>query len=837
MAKAKKPVVDDEDSASAKKTAGLKKIHEEALKRYKRVCDNSIEQENRRCYLEDMKFTYVPGEQWLDIDKRARGKDRPMYEFNETRVNGMSVINHIRANRPAAKIRGVEEGDKDLAEIRQGLYLNITNNSDFDSIKDYAAGHQVAGGMGAWRVDTRYSSDTAFDQDIVIEPFIDPMCLRADPSDKTELKTKAKFWFVESKIDNEEYETRWPKADRVSFDVDDELDPDDDDETTWVAEYWTKVPVTKTICLLSDGKSVDKSELTTLPEGVTVALDKSGKPRERTIKTHKIVQYILSGDAILEGPNDWAGSMFPFVPVYGYYIVIEGKAYWGGLTRYQKDPQRALNWALTSVYESIGNSSQSKYWATPEQAKGNVNQWAEANAKNLPAMLYNPDPNAPGPPQRMPGADVPVALINAAGMARDAHKASVGIFNASIGATSNETSGKAIRARQDEGMVATFNFGDNMAKSERRTCEIVNDLQPKIYDTERNIRILGIDGAEKYQKINARDPMTGKVINDMSEGKFDFTVTTGPSFATQRQEAAEFYTGLAQSDPTLMAVAGDLIIKSHDYPMADAIAERKKLMLPPQIAQAINKEKPVPPEVQAAMAQIAQLQQEVAMASQQVAEAGQQAQAEKNAADKAKADVQVAAANIKVQEAQLAQKVAEFKELIATENAKLGATSEQQEAAVDRASLSAELQQALAALQSQAAEFQQQALQTIMQAQQVSQPQVIVMNPPKERTITLQRQNGQTVGRMQEVEVADPQQVVGQVANQAATALQQHAETLAQQLQQAAIPKKTTKSAETVRTADGFETVLTERDESGAVLKVKKARSKRGPKGITTELN
>jgi hypothetical protein len=753
MAKSKKPVADDEDTPKSKETAALKKIHAEALKRYKLCKDDPTEQENRRNYRDDMKFTYVPGEQWDKTTKDERGKDRVMYEFNETRVNAMSVINHIRANRPQSKVRGVEEGDKNRAEIRQGLYQNITNNSDFDSIKDYAAGHQVAGGMGAWRVDTEYSTDSVSDQDIVIRAFIDPMCVIADPSDKDELKRNAKFWFVHSKMSNEDFEAKYPEKDRVSFEPDDiELNPDDDDETTWVAEYWKKVPAVKNLCLLSNGQTIDKDKNPNLPPDVTVV-------KERKVNTHKIVQYIVSGKAVLEGPNDWAGKFFPFVPVYGYYVVIEGKAYWGGLTRYQKDPQRALNWALTSVYESIGNAPKAKYWATAKQAAGLTGQWAEANVKNLPAMLYNPDPDSPGPPQQMGGAEVPVALIQAAGMARDAHKASVGIFNASLGATSNETSGKAIRARQDEGMVATFNFGDNMAKSERRTCEIVNDLFPHIYDTERHIRILGQDGAEKYLTINSRDPVTGEVINDISAGKFDFTVTTGPSFATQRQEAAEFYTGLSQTDPTLMAVAGDLIIKSHDYPMADAIAERKKLMLPPQIQAAISKDKPIPPEAQAALMQAEQAMAAVQEIGAQAQQASQEAQTDKAAADKAKADVQVAVANLKVQEANLAVDVANFKTLVAQQEAKfaeqqlqMGSQENEKNAAADRDQLSAEMNEALVAIQQQAAQLMDQYAQQLGQMI-ASQPAPMPMGP-KKKGIRMKRVNGEYVGVIDETDEA-----------------------------------------------------------------------------------
>src|SRR6185295_8831824 len=146
-------------------------------------------------------------------------------------------------------------------------------NSDFDSIKDYAAGHQVAGGYGAWRVDTEYSSDTAWAQDIVIRPIINPLCLHFDPTDKTELKTKAKFCFLHSKLSNDEYEAKYPEADRISFEPDEELDPNDDEESTWVAEYWEKVPTVKHLCLLSNGQTIDKGKQNP-PEGTTVVKEK-----------------------------------------------------------------------------------------------------------------------------------------------------------------------------------------------------------------------------------------------------------------------------------------------------------------------------------------------------------------------------------------------------------------------------------------------------------------------------------------------------------------------------------------------------------------------------------
>lgn len=734
----------------SKEKEDQRKLLLEAIDHYKK--DLQADQTNRDGYIEDMKFTLKPGEQWDLTTKNDRGKDRPMYEFNELRIKCKNTINHIRANRPQAKIRGSEEGDKELAEIRQGLFLNIWNNSDGDSQTDYSATHQVVGGYGALRVETEYADDSVSEQDISISAFINPLCLLADRAARDEMKRDARHWFVFSKIPNEEFEAKYPEADRSSFDMEDELEQDlDDEDSTWIAEYWKKVPITKHLCLLSNGKTIDKDDPNNaqLPEGVTVL-------KERQVKTHKIVQYIISSSAILEGPNAWAGKEFPFVPVYGEYMVVDGKIVWYGLPRFSKDAQRAHNWAMTSVIETIASAPQAKFWATAVQAKGHTKEWAEAAKKNFPFMLYDTDPEAQGPPQRMGGADVPVALIQASQMSAAALNNTTGITLSNEGRTSNETSGRAIRARQDEGMIATYNFGDNMAKAHKRIAEIVLDLLPKIYDTQRSIRILGHDGAEKYVRLNEPGP-DGKILNDMSQGKFDIVVTTGPSYATQRQEAAEFYTQFSQANPQVGLAAADLIVKAQDYPMSDAIAERLKLMLPPQIQQAMSQQGQQSPEVQAAMMQAQQAMQMVEQQGQLVQQASMEAQTDKAAADKAKAEVQVQQANLKVLEAQLQTDVAKFQTMVAQTEAKLAVNSAGKDQEVERANLSGELQQALGAIQQQAAELYQKAMEVVVQAMQSNQPQVVVANQPKQKVARIRRVNGELIGTVDEVPVGSVQ--------------------------------------------------------------------------------
>jgi len=725
---AKKPAPVEKES-SPKKDLLL-----EARTRYKQCCE--FEQINRANYREDMKFIHVPGAQWDETSKRERGKDRPMYEFNHTRVTAKNVINEMRANRPTAKFRPTEDSDKPIAEAREGIAKNICSASDFDSVRDYAAEHQVGGGMAGWRVDTKYVSDDSFDQDIVISPIHNPLCIYADYTCQDPLKRDANYWFIVTQMTEESYEAKYKGKEVLEFTTDELLNLDEvsEDGRVWVAEYWKKEPVERHLCQLSDGTVIDKSDPeNVIPDGVTVV-------KERKFAGWKIVQYIISDSSILEGPNDWAGPDFPFVIVYGDYVVVDGKPQWCGVARYMKDPQRAHNWAMTGVFESIAKAGEEFTWVTAKQAEGQSEHWADADRRNLRYRLYNPDPQTPAPPTRSGEPQVPVALMQAASMSTDEMKASSGIFDASVGAQSNETSGRAIANRAAQGRIATFNFQDNMLKGVRRTYEILNNLIPKIYDTQRSIRILGEDGTERFVEIN-------NGVHDLNRGKYDLAITAGPSFATQRMEAVDAYVGLAQGNPNVMAGAADLIFKAMDLPYSDQIAERMRLLLPPPVQAAINKDKPIPPEAQAALMQAEQTMQMVQEQGQLVQQASEEAKGEKAAADKAKSDVQVAIANLEVQEAQLAVDVANFKTLVAQEQAKAA----QQQAADgkenEKVQLSAQLSEALASIQTDAAQlFQQYAGQLAQmhgQALATAQPQVIIPNRPRVKHI--ERQNGKLV--------------------------------------------------------------------------------------------
>lgn len=669
---------DEAKERSAKSRADEKKLMQ-IRERYRIMVD--ADRENRRAALDDLRFANEPGYQWDANMKKKRG-NRPCYEFNKCRINGKRVINEIRANRPQGKVRAVENGDKKTAELYEGLCRNIANVSDFDTITDQAAEYQVDAGMAAWRVVTEYASEDVFEQDILIKPFKNPFCVYVDPACQDILKRDAEDWIITERISRNAFESRWPDREIVKFEESVEFDDEDeweDEESVRICEYWYKEPYDKEIWLVQGPNGPVTVDSNT---DEARALEASGiQPiRRRTVRCNRIRMCIASGDSILE-EADWAGSQFPFVMIYGEYKVIDGQVVWWGLHRFAKDAQRSYNTSRTAIDETIALAPQAKWWATAKQAEGLTSQWAIAHQENLPWLPYNPDPAAMngGPPQQMPGAQVPVALLQQAEVAAQDLRDVTGLHEASFGEESSEKSGVALARKQNQAQIVTYNFPDNVAKGVRRTWEILIDLIPHVYDSARELRVIGADGAEDYAKVNwiEMDPATGQAVrvNDLTHGKYDVVVTVGPNFSTQRQEAAEIYGELGAKNPPLMQVAGDLVFKAMDLPYADEIAKRWQTILPPPIQQQIAEGKEIPPEAQAVMAQVQQAMAAVQEQTALVQQAAQEVQAEQAKSEKAKAEVQTALANLKAAEAQFEAKVAKVEAQFVQREAQLGMQS------------------------------------------------------------------------------------------------------------------------------------------------------------------
>lgn len=540
----------------------------------------------RSSMIEDLKFVYSEDGQW-DADTKKRREGRPCYTFNRLIGAVNQVIGDQQQARPQLKIRGVDDdSDPELAEVFSGLIRNIEDMSDADSIYDASFKFAVAGGYGAWRIMPEFRSERSFDQEIFIRPIHNPMTVFWDPVSQDPMKRDQNVCAVAVRISKERYEALYGEDKAASLQVSRDHGDWVTEKEVRIAEYWKRTPRSIEIALMSDGRVIELDKET---EKVREELDSSDLDvptivRTRKTKVFEVTWWKVDAVNILEGPITYSWRHIPVVKLPGRHINIEGKHHTQSMVRHSKDAQRMYNYDRTTMSEAVGNTPRAPYLLTSKMIKGHTKMWKEANASNRPYLLYDADPDAPGGmPIRTPSPDVPQALVALAALDSDDIKATTGHFDASLGERGPQESGEAIRARQLEGDVGSFEFMGNLAKALKFTGEILVDMIPKVYDTERTVRVLGLDGQEDFVKINAYDEASEKKL-DLSAGRYDVSVTIGPSYSTQRREALQQLLEASEIMPLISTIAPDIILKNLDVPGADELEKRIRKTL---IAQGV----------------------------------------------------------------------------------------------------------------------------------------------------------------------------------------------------------------------------------------------------------
>lgn len=585
----------------------------EVKENYRRAA--SADSANRELAIEDIRFVDEEGAQWDDEVRKARG-GRPCYSFDRTSIAIDQVKGDQRQNTPQIKVLPIDDkSDRKKAEIFEGLIRAIERNSSANTAYNTGFDFALKGGFGAWRVYPKYVEDS-FDQELCIGRIENPFTVHFDPSAKDYLKRDSEWALITERIARDAYEAQHGEP---GTDLDLSQHDHDwiNDKEVRVAEYYKRMRRKKTIALLDDGRVIDYDTIKAIEEELRDPPPGSGiKPirvlKKREADTTFIRWWKLSGVGIIEGPIDYEWKYIPIVPIYGRVTNIGGKRKYRGLVRKAKDPQKAYNGARTAEIEAVAMVPRSPYFVTPGQIKGYENQWSTANVKNPLWLYYNPVKDLPGggKPTREPMPEIPNALIALSQQAADDIKASTGKFGPSLGEPqANELPG-AIRQRNTEGDVSSYEFIDNLAESIKYTGEILVDMIPKVYDGERVVRILGIDGREAFESINQRGP-DGKLLNDLSQGRYDVAVDVGPAYTTQREWARDNLLRFADT-PEMKMLVGDLVAKNMNFTGADELERRLRIPLiqrgvipPDQLTEdekaALPKEPPPPDPTQQAL--------------------------------------------------------------------------------------------------------------------------------------------------------------------------------------------------------------------------------------------
>ena len=607
--------------------------------------------DSREDELDDLKFyAGSPDNQWqwpsdvLATRGAVQGQTinaRPTLTINKLPQHVHQVTNDQRQNRPSGKVIPADDkADVEVAEIFNGVVRHIQYISDADVAYDTACENQVAYGEGYIRILTEYCDEASFEQDIKIARIRNSFSVYMDPLIQDPTGADAKWCFITEDVTKEEYEYLYPNAAPISTLA--TLGVGDQQISQWIGQYTVKIAEYFYI-------DCQKRKLNLYPNGASVfegtPEDKDmkviyGRPvRTRESEMKKIMWCKTNGYEVLE-EREWAGKWIPVVRVVGNEFEVEGRMYVSGLVRNAKDAQRMYNYWVSQEAEMLALAPKAPFIGYGGQFEGYEMQWKTANTNNWPYLEVNPDVTdgngATLPlPQRAAPPLAQTGLIQAKIGAADDIKSATGQYNASLGMQSNERSGKAILARQRESDVGTYHYVDNLARAVRHVTRQLVDLIPKIYDTQRIARIIGEDGETSMVKMDPTQPEPVRKIVDQNGiviekiynpgvGKYDVVVTTGPGYATKRQEALEAMAQLLQGNPQLWAVAGDLFVKNMDWPGAQEMAKRFAKTIDPKITSEADES----PALQAAQQQIQAMGQEMEQMHQMLQNAAKSLEAQ-----------------------------------------------------------------------------------------------------------------------------------------------------------------------------------------------------------------
>lgn len=577
--------------------------NDKIVARAKKRFDKLSESQTKAREVGEECMEFVGGEQWSEKDIKSRElSNRPMITINKL-APFVNIVNNKQAmERARIKVSAFEDSDVDTARVINGLlrHIQASEKSEANAAYSTAFFDLVVSGFGYWRVDTVWCDEKSFDQDIIVSAIDDNFSVYLDPDNN--------FAFITDTMSKEEFEEKYPDATIADWGAGDKIKNVDKNDVT-VIEYWEKIEKDIKICKIrveeeivlpmDQAQSLEQAiqatmqppqiqlSIITVTEDELVNYENYEILKERKSKAISVKQYIIAGNEILE-ENDWAGKYIPIIGVYGQKYVIDGQEFYKGLVYDALDLQKIYNYYRSQEAEMLGKATKAPFIGMEGQFTGHEEEWSRANIDEVPYLEYNnitingqlaPAPQATMPPQASSG------YANAIAQSSDEIKSTIGMFDASLGAQGPEISGKAIIARKEQGDVSTYHFSTAFNKGLRQTGIIIVDLIPKIYDTERTIRILGEDMTDEVVKINQKyiNKKGEAVLYDLTCGQYDVQIDTGAPTTTRRMEAANDLLEFAKTIPNSGAVIGDLIAKNMDFDGSEEVASRLNAAIDPAL--------------------------------------------------------------------------------------------------------------------------------------------------------------------------------------------------------------------------------------------------------------
>ena len=582
----------------------------------------------------DIEFCVNKESQW---DARARKEradaKRPCVTINKIAGFVHQQTNALRANKMTLNAIPVGDDDVAQAEIQDALLEYVLKSSKADIATDWAGGRAIMGGFGFYRVTTEYESNLSFNQDIKVKRIENPLSTYLSPEIKCPYGSDATEAITGEWMSKADFKRQFDGKEAVSADDITELTDWQSEDTVFVAEYYAIEYIEDTLYLLEDGTTILKSKVDEYEGDPNLVI-----ANERKTQTKKIMWYKCSRDEVLE-QTEIKADFIPIILVVGDEQWVNDKRYWKSLISNAKDPQIIYNYARTLQLEQLQKAGNRPWVADARSIEGHESFWQDADNPNLKFLPYNStdeNNNPLAPPFMASVYQGSPDLMREAMTASDEIKGTTNINDATLGNQSNETSGRAIMARQRQSDQGNFHFLDNFKRAYEHLGRVILSMIPNYYDTQRVLRITQDDVVYKTLLINTPkdSPLVQKyekefedaklglngLYNDVTVGKYDIRIAAGADYNTQREEAREVLIELGRAYPQLMEISGDLIVRAFDFPDADKIADRLKMLLPPQLQENEDGAPDLPPELQQQMQQIQQQMQQMEQALQQASQ-------------------------------------------------------------------------------------------------------------------------------------------------------------------------------------------------------------------------
>jgi len=621
------PVVPERSDNQQAESTDKAAVFAEAAERL-RICQEA-EGENRAKAVVDLNFE--DGYQWPDdLYNMRKVMRRPTLTINHTRTMVKRVVNNMRQQRPRIKVHPVGDGaDIDLAKKIGGLIRHIETRSDGATAYDTGGESAVKIGWGYWRVLSEYVDEDSFEQELKLMSIPNTFTVYMDPAAILPAGEDMEWCILSEKMKRSEFQRKYPKEEQSEWRegaAGDQLADWETKEEIRLAEYF-RVGKRKDVLLkLSDGRSVYGSDYNRAKDalvaaGITVARNLKGDEIRRPTYRRQIEWFRLNGSSVVqhvELPGHW----IPIIRCEGNVLHLNGQVRRRGMVRDMMDAARMYNYWRTKETEAIALSSLAPWIGTTQHFDGHP-EWNDANQKPYSHLTYNPafieqpdgEKTPLPPPTRVEPVAIPAGFVNAAESAAKDLMALAGMPHEPGQDKPGEVvSGKALRERAALSDIGHFQYYDNQTRAICHTGRLLLDLIPHYYSEERMQRIIGDDGTPTVVQLNQPDPTLNKIKNDVTVGRYDVVMDTGPGYETKRMESADMMLDLMKTPvgEIITKVGADVFLRSLDFVGAQELADR----VMPQTPQGMQKIMEGLPEqarnvVSAMQQQMQQLQQQL----------------------------------------------------------------------------------------------------------------------------------------------------------------------------------------------------------------------------------